>query len=94
MYSLVITQDYKQIKNHSERIANIEPFINKYNWKGISFPPQRKDWKMFESNNKSIALNILYVPHNTKEICLAYKSKYNLTRENQAIFLMITDGKK
>ena len=94
MYYLVITQDYQQIKNHPERISNIEPFINKYNWKGINFPPQSKDWKKFESNNKSMALNILFVTHNTKEICLAYKSKYNSSCENQAILLMITDGKK
>ena len=51
-------------------------------------------WKMFGSNNKSIALNILYGPYNTKKIRHAYKSKYNLKRENQAILLMITDGKK
>ena len=31
MYSLVTTQDYKQIKNHPETISNIEPFIDKYN---------------------------------------------------------------
>ena len=34
------------------------------------------------------------MPHNTEKICHAYKSKYNLTRENQVIFLMITDGEK
>ena len=60
----------------------------------MDFPSHRKDWKKFESNNKSIAFNILYVPHNTKEIRHAYKSKYNLNRENQVILLMITDGKK
>ena len=49
---------------------------------------------MFESNNKSIALNILYVPHNIKKIRQAYKSKYNSNRENQVILLMITDCKK
>ena len=48
----------------------------------------------FESNNTSITLNILYVPHNTEKICHAYKSKYKLTRKNQVILLMITDGKK
>ena len=37
----------------------------------------------FESNNKSIALNILYMPYNTKGIRHAYKSKYNLNCENQ-----------
>ena len=34
------------------------------------------------------------MPHNTKEIRHAYKSKYILERENQVILLMITDGKK
>ena len=54
----------------------------------------KKDWKKFELNNKSIALNILYLPCNIKEIRHAYKSKYSLGRENQVILLMITDGKK
>ena len=40
------------------------------------FPSSSKDWKKFESNNRSIAYNILYVSHNTKEIRHAYKSKY------------------
>ena len=34
------------------------------------------------------------MPYNTKEIRHAYKSKYNLNRENQVILLMITDGEK
>ena len=54
----------------------------------------KKDWGKFESNNKSIALNILYVLYNTKKIRHAYKSKYNLKRENQVFLLMITDGEK
>ena len=58
------------------------------------FPSHSKDWKKIESNNKSIALNILYVPYNTEKIRHAYKSKYNLTLESQVIPLMITDGKK
>ena len=59
-----------------------------------NFPSHKKDWKKFESNNKSIALNVSYVPYNTEEIIHAYKSKHNLKRENQVILLMITDGKK
>ena len=34
------------------------------------------------------------MPHNTEQICHAYKSKYNLTLENQVILLLITDGEK
>ena len=47
-----------------------------------------------ELNNKSIALNILYVPHNTEETEYAYVSKCNTNREEQVILLMINDGKK
>ena len=34
------------------------------------------------------------MPHNTKKIRHAYKSKYNLNRKSQVIVLMITDGEK
>ena len=51
------------------------------------------DWKKFEQNDKTIPLNILFVPHNSKTIKLAYKSKYNRKRENQVVLLMITNSK-
>ena len=53
-------------------------------------PSTSKDWKKFELNNE-IALNILYVPHNTKKIQVAYKSRHNLTRKKQVILLMISN---
>ena len=58
------------------------------------FPTTQKEWKKFELNNKSIVLNILYVPYITEEIRHAYVSKCNITCKNQVTFLMITDGKK
>ena len=51
----------------------------------------QRSWKKFEQNNKEIALNILFVPHNKKDIELAYTSKYNYKRKKQVILLMITD---
>ena len=86
--------NHEQIKKDPQRITKIKPFIDQYNWKKVNFPSHKKDWKKFELNNKSIALNMLYVPHNAEEIRQAYKSKYNLNRENQIILLIITDGKK
>ena len=50
--------------------------------------------KKFELNNKSIVLNILYVPYKTEKIRHAYKSKYNKELENQVTLLMFTNGKK
>ena len=34
------------------------------------------------------------VPHDEIEISHAYKSKYNHTRKNQVVLLMMTDGQK
>ena len=65
-------------------------FIDNYNWKDIKFPSHSKDWRKFEC--KAIALNILYVPYNTKEIRQAYMSEHNDERNNQVNLLMITDG--
>ena len=86
--------NYEKNKKDLHRILKIKPFIYQYNWKEIDFPSHGKDWKKLESNNKLIALNILYVPYNTEKIRHPYKSKYSLTRENQVILLMITDGEK
>ena len=74
------------INNHPEKISKIRLFIDQYNWKDIDFPPTNKDWKKFEVNNK-VALNILYIPYNTRKIQLAYRSKYNLTYDKQIILL-------
>ena len=93
-YALTVALNHQNIERYHQRISKIEPFINQYNWKDIDFPSHQKDWKKFEQNNKTIALNILFVPHNTKQIRHAYKSKYNNKRENQVILLMITDGEK
>ena len=83
--------NHQNIKNHPERISDIKPFIYKYNWKDIA---GIKAWKTFEQNNKEIALNILYVPPNTKAINLAYKSKYNRKRKNPVVLLMVTNDKQ
>ena len=56
------------------------------------FSERNKRLEKFERNNKTIALNILYVPHNT--INFAYKSKYSCKRKNQVVLLMITNGKQ
>ena len=92
-YAVTLALNLNRIDNHLERIYKIKPFIDQYNWKYIDFLAMGKDWKKIESNNE-IALNILYVPHNTKKINIAYKSKHNLTREKQAILLMISNGEK
>ena len=72
----------------------MKPFIYQHDWNKIEFWFLKNDWKKYQSNNKSIAFNILYVSYNTEKIRHAYESKYNLNQENQTNFLMIIDGEK
>ena len=89
-YSIIASLFHKKIKNNPERISKTKPFINDLNWENINFPPQEQDYKTFEMNNKSIALNVLQA--HEQEISHYYKSEFNKTREKQAILLMINDN--
>ena len=91
-YALNVALKHQNIEKNPQRISKIKPFID--NWKEIDFPPHSKDWKKFEQNNKIIALNILFVPHDTEKVRLAYKPKHNFESENQVILLMIADCEK
>ena len=91
-YATTLALNFNNIKKDPQRISKIKPFIDNRNWNDINFPATEKDWNKFEVNNKNVALNILYVPYNTKKVKIAYKSKYNLIRDNQIILLMISNG--
>ena len=43
----------KKIGKYSQRISKIEPFVNKYNWKGINYTSGKYNWKKF-------TINVLY----------------------------------
>ena len=58
--------DYQRIKKDPQKISKIKPCIRQYNWKDIKFPSHKEDWKRFEQNNKEIAWNIVFIPHNKK----------------------------
>ena len=76
----------------SRKVSNIKPFTRKYNWKGINYPPKIDDWKTFEKNNPTFALNILHIKE--KEIFLTNISKMSLNCEKQIILLMIPNEEK
>ena len=93
-YAITAVLNHEKIKNHPERNSDLQSFIGEYEWKNIDFPVTSKDWKKFEQDNKTIALNILFVPYNTKQIRHGYKSEYNYKRYIKVILLMITDSEK
>ena len=89
-YSKTVALNHEETGNHIERITKVKPFIGKYNWGRINFPSEKDDWKKFEKNTLSIALNVFDAKK--EKIYPAYVSMYNSNPENQAIFLMITIG--
>ena len=64
--------------------------ISKFKRVDTDFSSQQRYWENFEQENNSIALNVLFVSHNSEEIKLAYKSSYN-KRKNQVLLLMVND---
>ena len=66
-------------------------FINKYNWNGIKYPSKLDDWKEFEKNIPTIALNILYIKE-TKYTLLIFQ---NITQPViKQIILLMTPNKE
>ena len=50
--------NHEGIKKNLQRISKFKPFINKYNWKRISYPPGKDDQKRFKKNNSTITINV------------------------------------
>ena len=66
--TVTVALNHEEIGKYSERITKIKPLINKYDWEGINFPSEIDDWKEFEKNNLTVALNV----------CMLKKEKYIL----------------
>ena len=82
--SIITGLNYNKIKE--KELKKVLKFrrVDKY------FSSYQRDWEEFEQENTSIALNILFLSHNSEEVKLAYKSIYN-KRKNQVILPMIND---
>ena len=60
-YAATAALNYEDIESHPERVSNIKPFINKYNCKRLTYSSKVGDWKTFEKNSPTIALNTVYI---------------------------------
>ena len=58
---MTVALDYDEIGNLRQSVNKVKSFIDQYNRKDINFQSHVDDWKKFALNNKSIALNVLYV---------------------------------
>ena len=57
----------KQVKKDPQPITMIRTFINQFEQNEINFCMKPKDWKKLEKNNKTIALNALFLQTNKED---------------------------
>ena len=69
------------------RLTNIEKHLNKFNFEGITYPPNINDYIKFENNNPSIKLIILKESSKEKRLCIKYNDTDKNDRLNQ-LFLI------
>ena len=72
-YALDDALNHQTIEKNAERILKLNHYINKHNWKWIDFPTGPKDLVKFEKNNRTIALKVINILHNTKTISVTYR---------------------
>ena len=82
----------ERYRKNPERISNIKPYTNNYNWTGLEFPVAVNKIDRFEKNNPLVAVNVLAI-HNNKELYVCHRSKH-FDREGVANLLLIVDGEK
>ena len=60
-YAVIAVLNHQKIENHPETISNFKPFIDQYNWKGKTFPPGIKEWKILNKIiRKLLLISYLY----------------------------------
>ena len=88
-WSTISALNYNEITK-----KEFENIFKKIKHEDKNFSSPQRDWKNFEQNNESIALNVLFASQNSEEITIVYKSEHNYKRENKVFLLMINDNDK
>ena len=68
-------------RKNPERITKTKPFKSKYKWEEINFPSEKDDWKRFEKNNVTIAINVLSAKKG-KYILLIFQNITQIVKNN------------
>ena len=72
-WSIICALNYNEIMK-----KEFENIFKKIKHEDKDFSSHQRDWKNFEQNNKSIALNVLFASQNSEEITIVYKSEHKI----------------
>ena len=70
--SIILGLNYNEIKG-----KELESIFKRIRHEDEDFLYYQRDWEVFEQNNESIALIILFASQNSEEITLEHKSEHN-----------------
>ena len=70
--SIILGLNYNEIKG-----KELESIFKRIRHEDEDFLSYQRDWEIFEQNNESIALIILFASQNSEEITLEHKSEHN-----------------
>ena len=88
-YALTATLNHQNIRNHPERISNIKPFIDEYNWEGIHFPSHQDGQEESEKPKNMLTIESLNKIkrrlHSIYYMCLTIKERYVLHMNQKII---------
>ena len=59
-YPVTVALYHEEVKKDPQRITKVKPFTNEYNWERINVPSEKDDLKIFEKNNVTITVNVLF----------------------------------
>ena len=43
-YTTTVTLNYEEIESHPERVSNVKPFLNRYDWEEINYTSKTDNW--------------------------------------------------
>ena len=55
-YTVTVALNHEEFIKDPQRITKIKTFINKYHCKGINFPSEKNNWKIFEKKIQQLLL--------------------------------------
>ena len=90
--AVTVVLNHGEISNHPERISNIKPYTNNYNWTRLEFLVAVNKINRSEKYNPSIAVNVLAIGKG-KELYVCRRSKH-FNREQAVNLLLLEDKEK
>ena len=85
-YALAISETSNPNRN---RLKNIEPNLETFNFDNINYPPNKEDYKKFEENNELIQLSVYKLTDTEDGLYMYYHNTDNNNRNKKVTIILL-----